>query len=358
MKTPTSKSILSLVLISCITVGLYATEVNKTLKKEFDVKDNSVLVLMNKYGKVDIENWDQNKVSIEVLIKVEHSDKERAIKLLDYLNVEFSSSGNELKAITNIDQRFSKIRDKRFGNNYYSINYTVKMPADLDIDLTNKYGDTHIDELSGHARIDIKYGNLQANKIVRDNTKPLSSLILGYGKATIGEVNWFKVETKYSKLRIEKSRALILLSKYSSKIFIGEASSIVAESKYDNYEVGKCDNFVLEGAYSNYSCDYVGKKLNVTTKYSGILVKRIPAGFKEISITIAYGGVKLGIDPDASYYLKGESKYAKISFPSDGRMNKIVSNTESSYEGTVGTDPNPKARINVSTRYGSVYLDY
>lgn len=358
MKTQKFKRFVSFLLIAGFAGYAFAAEESKSLHNEWKVDQSSVLVLINKYGKVDVQNWDQKLVSIDVAITVEHPDKEKAAKLLEYLTVEFSTSGNELKAITQIDERFSKLGGSSWGNDKeFSINYTVKMPKTLDTRLSNKYGDTYIDELTGYAEIDVKYGNLQANKIIRGDEKPLSTLILGYGKATIGEVNWFKVEMKYSKLEIDKSRALVMLTKYS-KFYTDEASSIVSESKYDTYEVGRTDNFVVEGGYSKYNFDYVGKKLILETRYSGTAVKNMPADFEEIKINNSYGGIKLGIDGNASYYLKGEAKYAKISFPEGGKMNRIVSSTESSYDGNVGSDPNPSAKVTIYTKYGGVQLNY
>ena len=70
MKKVKSKFLISLILILGIASSSFASELHKTLQKEFTVSNNSVFVLMNKYGKVDVQNWDQNKVAIEVVITV------------------------------------------------------------------------------------------------------------------------------------------------------------------------------------------------------------------------------------------------------------------------------------------------
>ncbi len=338
---------------------LSSKELSKSLHKEFDVNDNTVLVIRNKYGKVDIRNGSDKKVIIDVEIIVEHPSQETAQKILGYLDVEFSISGNEVKAITYINDKINKIRGSNWGNNKkFQINYTVTMPKNLDINLSNKYGDTFIDELTGYAKIEIKYGNLQANKIIRDDTKPLTSLTFGYSnKVEIGEVRWAKIYIKYSNIKINKSRALVIESKYS-KVTVNEASSIVSESKYDTYKIGKTDNFVIQGSYSNYKIEYVGKKLFLETKYTGTTVEKIPATFEEINIKNSYGSVKLGISSGASYQLKGEARNANISIPSEGRLNRIKGNTSSSYEGIVGTNMDAKAKVTINTSYGGVTLNY
>ena len=136
MKTQKFKFLLILLLISGMAGFSHAAEISKSLHKEFKVSGNSVFTLQNKYGKVDIQNWEKNELVIDVKIIIEHPSKEKAEKLLDYLNVEFSSSGNEIKAITRIDDHVSQIRGSDLGDEKkFSINYTVKMPKSLDLNL-------------------------------------------------------------------------------------------------------------------------------------------------------------------------------------------------------------------------------
>ena len=358
MKTLKSNFLLSLLLIAVVSLTANASEVSKKLNHEFKIDDNSSLTIQNKYGKVDVQNWNEKKVVIDVEIVIEHPDKEKAEKLLEYLDVNFSTSGNECKAITKIDEKFNRLKGNNWGNGKnFHINYTVKMPKNMDMDLYNKYGDVYIDELTGYSKIYVKYGNLQANKIIRNETKPLSSIILGYGKGNITEVGWMKIEIKYSKLKIEKSRALVVQSKYS-KLYIDESSSIVSESKYDSYEIGTIDNFVIEGAYSGYKIGYLGKKLSLDTKYTGTTVEKIPASFEFIKISNSYGGIKLGIANDASYHLKGEARSAKISFPSSNNMSRIEKSSSATYDGIVGSSSNPKATVTITTSYGGVKLNF
>jgi len=358
MKTMKFKLVTSILLIVAVSFVASADELSKKLKHEFSIEKNSMLVLQNKYGKIDVQNWNENKALIEVEIIVKHPNKDKAEKLIEYLNVEFSTDGNECKAITQIDAKFFKLKGNNWGNDKeYSINYTVKMPKDLDIDLYNKYGDVFIDELTGLSKISIKYGGLQANKIIRGNTKPLSSLSLGYGKASITEVDWLKAEIKYAKLKIDKSVALMVVSKYS-KLYVNEASSIVSESKYDSYEIGNIQNFVISTGYTEIEIEYLGKKLSLESKYSGTTIDKIPVGFASMEIDNSYGGVKLGIADDASYILKGEAKYAKIRFPESGRMSRIEKSNYASYDGIVGKEENPGSTVTINTSYGGVDLNH
>ena len=41
----------------------------KKLSKQYNVSADAVLKINNSYGNIDIKTWDQNRVSIEVIIK-------------------------------------------------------------------------------------------------------------------------------------------------------------------------------------------------------------------------------------------------------------------------------------------------
>lgn len=337
----------------------FPEKLNKKLHHDFDVKKGSELVIRNKFGKVDVQNWDQQKVSIDVVITVDYANREKAEKLLSYIDVEFSTDGNKLQAITQIDDRFNRIRNNgwRSDGKEFSIDYTVKMPSDLTLDLLNKYGDIFINKLSGQTRIEVKYGNLKINKLTRGNTDPMATVVLGYSNGTIEEANWLKVKMKYSKLEFTRAKALLVNSAYS-KLYIDKVSSIVADSKYDTYRVGTAQNFVVEGAYSNYKFEFIGNKLILDTRYTGTTVQKVDANFAKISIDNEYGGIKLGIDRSASYLLKAHAKYASISYPEKAKVSRIIENTSTSVDGVIGSNPAPKAEVRIETRYGSVNLIY
>ena len=116
MKTLKSKFLLSLLLIAVVSLTANASEVSKKLNHEFKIDENSSLTIQNKYGKVDVQNWNEKKVAIDVEIVIEHPDKEKAERLLEYLDVNFSTTGNEHKAITKIDDKFNKLKGNNWGN--------------------------------------------------------------------------------------------------------------------------------------------------------------------------------------------------------------------------------------------------
>jgi hypothetical protein len=293
-----------------------------------------------------------------VVITVDHRREEKAKELLEYLNVNFTESDNSITAETEIDDKFNKsgwFFNFDSDNKDFSIDYTIKMPSKLNLAVENKYGNVFIDEVTGHADITVKYGNLKANKVMRDNSKPLSHIYLAYSDGTVEEANWLKLTLKYSKLEIDESKALIAVTKYS-KLYNDKTSSLVCESKYDHYYLGTISNLVTEAKYTDFKIDQLNKKLDIETKYGDLEIDHIPASFEELTIDNKYGHLDIEIENGASYRLKGEAEYGDIDYPSDNKLSRIEENSDLRISGTVGKDKNTKSTVTIETKYGSVDL--
>jgi len=344
-------------LLCTVALSASAEEVKKEFHRELVPGNNSTLTVINKFGSVVTETWDKNNIVVDVTVKVEHPSADRAKKLLDMIKVEFTEEGGNLKAETIFDDDFSSINWKGSNNNF-SINYVIKMPARVNFDVTNKYGNTVIDELSGHVMANIKYGDLTADKLTRGNTKPLNTIMVAYGKATVYELGWAEINIRYvGMFSVDKATALLVDSRYS-KVSVKEVSSLVADSKYDGYSVGAANNIVVLGGYTDLRFDKVNRKLDVETKYGNLTVNYIPAGFEKLKVEAGYCAVKLGIDPAACYRLNANSSYGSIKlddnlFSADRR---IVGNTSTEMAGKVGKCGSPSSEVTIDTSYGSVRL--
>ncbi len=343
--------------IFLITCTLSAQQATKEFHKEYTTGPNTTLELNNRYGDIVVETWDQNQVIIDVKVIVELPNKERAEKLLSYIDVQFSEGENLISAKTVLDEKFN-FTGWGGESRKFSINYNVKMPVGVNLTLANRYGNTDLDDLHGLVKLDIKYGNLNASKLTRGNEKPLNVLNLAYGKATIDEAGWLDLTVRYSgNTEIIKCQALLLDSKYS-KLRIGETSSIVGETKYDNLNIDKINNLVLDAGYADINVGTLTKKLKFEGGYGSFTVSQIPAGFESLEVDSRYIGVRLGIENNASYELNAKLSYGELKFDEGNFKNqkRIVENNSSETSGIVGTESSPASRVNVNTSYGSVKL--
>jgi hypothetical protein len=358
MKTSSYKQgtlLLSALLLFALTSS--AQEVSKKYHKEYSAGANTTLDINNKYGDVVVESWDKDQVVIDVKVTIDMNNREKAEKLLDYIDVQFDQSGDNISAKTVIDSKFN-FSGWGSGNKKFSIDYSIKMPSVTALNVTNKYGNTDLDELKGLVNLDIKYGNLTATKLSRGNVKPLNSIYLAYGKAVIDDAGWLDMIIRYcGSMEIEKCKALLLDSKYS-KISIGEASSVVGESKYDNIRIDKINNLVIDNGYTGVAIGTLNNKLDFNGSYGSLTVDRIPSGFESVDVESRYMGVKLGIDESADYKLNAKVSYGGLKYNEDNFNNhrRIVENNSTEVSGVIGKEESPEASVHIDSSYGSVRL--
>jgi hypothetical protein len=332
-------------------------EVKKEFHKEYTAKQGSRVELNNRYGDIVVQTSQTNQVVINVKVTVRYPFREKAEKLLSYIDVQFDEGSDFISAKTVIDEKFNFTG---WGNDSrrFSIDYDVKMPEWMDLDLVNKYGDTDLDDLQGLVNLDIKYGNLTAGKLTRGNDKPINALSISYGKGTITEAGWMSATIRYcGNLTISKCQALLLDSKYSG-LQIGTISSIVGETKYDKLRIDEINNLVLNAGYADINIGSLTKKLEFTGGYGSLNVDRVPEGFESVSVDTHYMGVKVAIDESASYRLDAHVKYGSVKFNEDHFQNqhRIIENNSSEITGVVGKDSNPSSKVTIESSYGGVRL--
>lgn len=356
-KSDYNKGLLLFIVTLLVSFTLSAQEVTKEFHKEFNTEANTTLEISNKYGDVVVETWDKNQVVIDVKVTVELPNRDKAEKLLSYINVEFSEGNDYISAKTEIDDKFS-FSGWGGGSKRFSIDYNVKMPSALALTLANRYGNTDLDDLSGLINLEIKYGNLTAGKMTRGNTKPISNIYLAYGKGSMEEAGWLDLTLRYcGAFSISKSQALLLDSKYS-KLALDNASSLVGESKYDNIRIEKINNMVLENGYTEVTIGMLNKKLEYQGSYGSFTVDNIPAGFESLDVETRYMGVKLGISDAANYKLDAKVRYGGLKYDENNFdvQTRIVENNSNEVSGTVGKGKSPSGTVNITSSYGSVRL--
>jgi hypothetical protein len=332
-------------------------EIKKEFHKEYTAEKSTKLELNNRYGDIVAETSETNQVVIDVVVTLRHPNRERAEKLMGYIDVQFTEGENLISAKTFIDDKFSFTgwggESRRFR-----IDYKVKMPVWMDLNLVNRYGDTDLDDLSGQVELDVKYGSLNVSKLTRGNEKPINVVSVAYGNCTIDEAGWLDAYVRYcGSFSVEKGQAFLLDSRYS-KVRIGTASSVVGEVKYDNLRIENIGNLVLDAGYTDVNVGTLTRKLKLDGGYGGVNIERVPAGFESIDIDTDYTGVRVGIDESANFNLEGNTRYCGLKYNEDNFQVKrrIIGNTSNEISGIVGKESAPTATVKVNSSYGSVKL--
>lgn len=330
------------VLTLLISLNVNAERISKSVYKNYPVSAVHKLDLNNKYGNIYIENNRTDSVIVSADIWVEGTS-ERAKRLLDNITVTVNLNGSTVVAVTDIENMMN-------GNNEFSIDYHISVPADRELAVVQKYGTVNMQDLTGKGKFEIKYGELNGQKLL----SPDLSMDIAYSKVNISELKDLSMGLSYSKLKLGKGNNLKIETRYSA-VNIDDCKEIDANSKYDNYSVKNINALTINSMYTGISVDRLKQKLSLVNGYGGVTIKEIPAGFESITIENKYAGIKLGIASDAAYKINGKVKYSNINHP-DGKLKKIRENTSYEVTGTIGNSENPKASVTIQSSYGNVNL--
>jgi hypothetical protein len=339
--------------------SLFAQEVSKEFKKEYDAQQGNTLELNNKYGDIIVTTGNDNKIVVNVLVTLSYPDQEMAEKLISYINVEFTEFSGNYSVKTVIDNKFNFSGWGR-TNKKFDIKYTVSAPSWIDLSVINKYGNVEVGQLDGRFVANVQYGDLTAFGLSRGNVKPVNNISISYGKAEIIEAGWLDFTARYSSdITIDRVQAVAMDTKYS-KINVNNVSSVVIDSRYDKYNLGNVNNMVVSGGYTDFDVVSITKKLDLECKYGSFRTGSVSAGFEQIDINTSYMGVSLMIDRGASYGLDARVSYGKIEFDDQlfDRQKQIINNTSTELEGTVNPTSNGQAgKVFIQASYGNIKLN-
>lgn len=332
-----------------ISAGLQAEELEKKISKEYEVSKGAMLKLANKYGKIHCENWDKNAISIEVEIIAEHNNAKKAENILENITVEISGSDMLVQAET-------KIGNMNCTNCSYDINYLVRMPKWINVDISMKYGSLVLDEVEGEAEVGIGYGDyFEINKITNDNSK----VYLSYTEnSVIREAGNTKFKIQYSdNVNIEMGRNLTVVTQYS-ELTIGKAEYLELKSNYDDVGIGRVNDLKADLNFADVEVEQLSGSMDCDLNYGDLEVNDIQAGFDKIKLYSNYADAELEFDPDAGYKLQAEIKYGEIEYPDNSKVSREeVSYTETHYRGVVGDDSNPSSSVSIRAKHADVELN-
>lgn len=343
------------ILVFSISFSYAQHKETKEFKKEFNLNKASTLSVSNTFGDINILNWDKNTALIEVSVEVEFSSEKKAKEVIQLIDVNFNQEGDLIKANTVIENELKKIKNFNTKNSRISIQYEIKVPKYINVNIDNKFGNVFIDRIDGHADISVKFGTLKIYELSRGNQKPLNNIYLAYSsdESKIENANWLNITSRYSELRLNDVKALAIDSKYS-EVTIDKVNSVAATSAFDEYDIDNARNISIQGGYTEVEIGKIYQKLELQTKYGEVNVNYIDVDFEEVTINGKYTDIEISIDPQAGYKLNAMAKYGNITFPSHIKVSRIKENTQTRMFGTIGSG---KGNVNLTLNYGSIEID-
>ncbi len=339
-------------------------EYTKVIEETFAISSEGTTHLYNKYGSMEVKTWDRNEVALKVTIVVKANSESKAEDTFDRIHIDISNSSDYVRAVTEIESKSNLVS---WTKGDYKIHYEVSMPASNRLEAGMKYGNMHVEQLSGVAEVEVKYGNLQL-----DGVGDKSELTVGYGNGTVQKAEDLAAYVSYGKLTINEARDIDITSKYA-RVIIEEAREVRSESKYDTYDIdnvedfrntGKYDNFRIDEAdnvrmtskYTHVKIEELNESADIEFSYGGATIEEVQSDFSGVNLHGNYAIFKVGVDAAANYNLETSGNYAGLSDLSFLKLNQNVKGDHSfDVKGFKGSS-SAKSQIKAKLNYGSIKI--
>jgi len=286
--------ILLLVFIS-INLKAQVDEYMRQVVKSFPVNNSITVDVLNKYGKIQVMNWDVDSVKFLIDIRIKAKDKEKLEKLKQHIDFEFIPGQYFIIAHTKLGEGstdiFKDIVD--IAGSYFSsgnsvtINYTIMIPDFVPLKIENKFGDVYMDDRNGNLNLTLSYGDLKVNRLNGKSQIKLGSgdgeitymkegrLNISYADVHIREAGNLDVETRSSNIIIDKLSVLNINTR-RDKLYLNDLESLSGESFFSVINIGTLHNALsLISRYGDLNIDNISKsftQLNVTSEYTDLIL--------------------------------------------------------------------------------------
>lgn len=326
-----------------------STEKKKIINKNFKVNSNEKLNIENQFGKVSVETWDKNEIDVEITIKVNSKSESKSLEILDDIKINENTAGAVVYLKTVLPSNTYNT-----GKQSMSVDYLIKMPANSPLNIQNKFGNVYLGDFKASLQLNVSYGSIKINKLIGDNKR----VQVNFGSADINEIDDIYLESKYSKLNIEKIYKGEIKNQFG-KTYINEAGDIRITQKYGDLDLRKVNTISAQIEFSNIDIDVLGKSADLNLKYSGnadlgvigasVDLLKVNASFSTVHIKFAES-----TDLDFNAHLKyGDLKINNIKI-SDYMKNVDEGSSQKTYKGKIGKGGG--GSLILDSNYSTIYF--
>lgn len=320
----------------------------KNIKKTYIVNSNAGIDIENKYGNITVSTWDENKIDLDITIKVSGGNENWVNERLNSIDVDINALKSMVSAITNIGNSSLKSRG---SSNSFEIDYVIKIPKNGTVKLNNKYGNITTLTLESTTDIACKYGKIILGKLNGDSNR----IEIGYSQnSSIDYIKSGNIEARYSGIKINESGNLNVDANYTD-VSLLEGQNIKCKGNYGSFKFQKINSLVGSSNYVTISIAEVLNNLNIDATYSKINVESMSEKSKNVNINTGYTNIALGYDANYSFDFDINTRYGSIK--NDSSLEVLVSEIKSNTKRISGYNKKKgQNKVIINSSYGNIIL--
>lgn len=352
----------------------------------------------NMAGHIDIVQSKDNSIRIGYKVRVYHRKKHKADRIAEDINV-----------VTNIEKskgelNVSVLPDENFPYSRVRVYFTLHVPANLKLDITNRYGHILADGLANPLKISHRYGNIELSKIgapvkiqhrsgkvtlsdikgkvllaarrSRINLTGADSVKMEFtgSRASISQIK-NQTDISYvtnSSIRIEDSAGVSISGRHTKIKLDGINGPVSVQNKYESmfFENINGDIKVIGKRCRIKAANIFSDSVVIKNAHRDVSMEAVST--KSLDIVLESGNLKLVLDRlDERLSIKNKHSHIKIDYPEDlkplvniglqygdftnrtGKKFSIVKARERLTAQAQGESP----QITINNKYGDLTLD-
>ncbi|MAY83116.1 MAG: hypothetical protein CMP59_03200 [Flavobacteriales bacterium] len=322
----------------------------KKINESYKVKSGQILAISNQFGDVEITHWDKQEVKVEIEVIVDYKNQEKGQEQLDKIQIKIENGDKKLSIKTDIDNKGDASISK---NEKMEINYTISMPANMPLELKNKFGDISLDSRTAKTMIELQFGSAKIGKLEHmenDLTFKFSDPVI------IDGLGGGELVVKFSKLELGDCGNIDLTSEMSTTNAsdMGDSKVKVSHGGFTAATIEKID---LKSSMSTIKIERLEKGGSIDAGYGKLIIEELSKNFEGLEIDSKFGPVEIGIEQGSKLKLDAETSMADLQLPSGYKVVKSsdVGNNKS-FQGAIGGDGSSLPVLKVTNSFGSTKI--
>ena len=346
--------------------GTDVREFTKSIEKEFPIASNGNASIINRHGKVEMKTWDENKVRIKVLIRVNTRGEEDAQKVFERVAIQFDNDENHVSAETVFDRLINRYWNKRFRD--LSIDYEVFLPATNNLRVKQSHGKVYVQDIKGNAQLRMSHADFWAGDVGGDLEVKIS-----HGKGQFGDADNVSADLSHAKLEGGKVKDLdidlshstltaaevgtVKSSSSHSKLFLDKAAEFSTyKSSHDRIEIQSADKVKVNGGHNNVLIQKVNQSLSADMSHGSCRVG-LSGDAAEVDLTGSHTTFKVTVRENVNFRMDAQSQHAGIHYPAEMQINYLVEkNSNRTVRGYYGSE-NASSLLKAQLSHGSLTVD-
>ena len=297
----------------CVSVFLcmnvFAETVKKEYQKSFDKAGIDELVISNKYGQIEVEQKEGDKIDVAAVIAVTAKSGMKADEAMEYITIQETQSGSFL----NVETVFGKDMGLKQMITSLEINvsYKISVPKGVKLRLINTDGTVYVADYEGNLNVDIQAGNFKAGKL-SDGEFYIKQT---KGEFSVTDVALMDGDLKSCSINLEDGNEVKLVANDCSGR-IGAVEKLTIRSSGGELKLGEIEEMSGSSSSTKYEVQDIGTSLVMDMKYGELNVRNIHFNFSTVDLRGSYTKFGLTFMEGAGYNLEFvHNKSLKVDIP-------------------------------------------